>query len=119
MIKRKIGIILILVGISIPLVMLFLQTDGAIKFGKEKVIERELTQAERQQIKKQAEKKFKETGNEYYKSWMLFEIEGPMRYRVLYEGFTIRYKHCIGLGILLLFIGIGFFTFSFFPSKKA
>jgi len=121
--KKKIGIILILVGVGIPLVLFFFQENGDLKFKNPtvKVIERKLNPKEIEIIeKKREEDKTRKTsyltyldeffGKDYWKKeeWTIQHI----------EVYLIPYKYSIGIGIALILIGIGMITFSFFPREE-
>jgi hypothetical protein len=112
--KRKLGVILILVGIGIPLALYFFQVSGEITFKEDKIIERVLTENEKQKIVK-AEEKYK--ADKDMKAF--YDQLSENVFRIPHGGLAFPYKYSIGIGIIIELLGIGFFTFSFFPSKKA
>ena len=114
---RSQGLLLILIAIGIPLIVYFLQTDGALRFYEEdKVFERTLTPEEKQEIRAAiADHKAKldtvqriveeiketyrnETGESYERDMWVVHIQ---------EGLAIPYKYVLGLGALLLLVGVG------------
>ena len=132
--KRKIGILLILIGVGIPLVLFFFQEDGEIRLGRTiiKEVERNLTPEEIEFRKRQKElieaEKAKLTKKEIedmslYDRWMYGGIEGIIKDDdfLKKEKWTVRterkrlmpYKYTVGIGIVVIFVGIGFFAFSF------
>lgn len=135
--KRKIGIILILIGISIPSVIYFFTNDDQeISFSesKGKTITRRLTQNELKALSRKKEY-YRNFINEYKKlkdedlsfalntpvintvnddditiSWNIYTFSGG--------GFSIPYRYFVGIGLAIIFIGIGLFIFSFFPKEE-
>lgn len=131
--KRKIGILLILIGVGVPIVLYFFQEDGEIRLGKSiiKEVERNLTPEEIEFVKleKNLQEKLrkmkiseKERGEEeqfekYMKSKGAVKKEDYMKK----EKWTIRteakrimpYKYTIGIGLIFILVGIGMFIFSF------
>jgi hypothetical protein len=114
---RKVGILLLLIGIGLPLILSFFQNDGEFRFYNASLIaERNLAPAEVASIKKAiAEEKKrmdtfqrvseevksaarKQLGEDYFKDkWIIRE----------YSGFSIPFKYVIALGLLFVLIGIG------------
>jgi len=114
---RKVGILLILIGIGLPLILSFFQEEGEFRFfSASYVVERNLAPAEIAFIKKaMAEKKQrmdtlqrvaaevksaarKQLGEDYFKDkWIVRE----------YSGFSIPFKYTIALGLLFSLVGIG------------
>ena len=114
---RKVGILLILIGIGLPLILSFFQDEGEFRFHNASMVaERNLAPAEVAYIKKAiAEKKQrmdtiqriseevksaarKQLGEDYFKDkWIVRE----------YSGFSIPFKYTIALGLLFVLIGIG------------
>ncbi len=138
--KGKIGILLILIGIGIPLVLFFFQEDGEIRLGRTiiKEVERNLTPEEIEFRKRQIElietekakltKKEKLEDMSLYDRWMYLEIEGiikdddflkKVKWTVRTEGKRLMpYKYTVGIGIIVIFVGIGFFVFSFLSLEQ-
>ena len=114
---RKVGILLILIGIGLPLILSFFQEEGEFRFfSSSSVMVRTLAPAEIAAIKREmAEKKQrmdafqriseevksavrKQMGEDYFKDkWIVRE----------YTGFIIAFKYVIALGLLFCLIGIG------------
>jgi hypothetical protein len=114
---RSQGLLLILIAIGIPLVVFFLQTDGALRFyEQDKVFERTLTPEEKQEIRTAvANHKTKldtvqriveeikeayrgETGASYERDTWVVHIK---------EGLAIPFKYVLGLGALIFLVGVG------------
>jgi uncharacterized protein HemX len=115
--NRSQGLLLLLVAIGIPLVAFFFQVDGALRFYEtDKVFERTLTQAEKQEIQAAVEKnkakldkiqrvieevkeKYRgETGESYDRDVWIVHIK---------EGLAIPFKYVLAFGAILFLIGIG------------
>ena len=115
--NRSQGLLLLLVAIGIPLVAFFFQVDGALRFYEtDKVFERTLTQAEKQEIQAAVEKnkakldkiqriieevkeKYRgETGESYDRDVWIVHIK---------EGLAIPFKYALAFGAILFLIGIG------------
>jgi hypothetical protein len=114
---RTSGLLLMLIAIGIPLVVFFIQEDGALRFYEtDKVFERTLTSEERQEIR-QAIDKYKasldkvqrvveevkqryrgETGVSYERDVWVVHVK---------EGLAIPFKYVIAAGGLIFLIGIG------------
>jgi hypothetical protein len=138
--KRKIGILLILIGVGIPLVLFFFQHRGYLYFGNPtyKLIERKLTPDEIEILNKKAlaanawfrklEKKESLEKNEYFLKYKLAFDESnriqsdnvsKLAWTIEYKlTLVIPYKNSIGIGIFLIFIGVGIIIFSFLPKEK-
>lgn len=114
---RSQGLLLMLIAIGIPLVVFFIQVDGAVRFAKQdKVFERTLTPAERQEIRAAIaghkakldtvqriveaikEKYRNETGESYERDVWIVRVK---------EGLAVPYKYVLALGALLFLIGVG------------
>jgi len=114
---RSQGLVLMLIAVGIPLVVFFIQTDGALRFyEQDKVFERTLTPDEKQEIRSAIDRhKAKldtiqrvveeiketyrdETGAGYERDSWVVHIK---------EGFAIPYKYVLALGALLFLVGIG------------
>jgi hypothetical protein len=114
---RSQGLLLMLIAIGIPLVVFFIQIDGAVRFTKQdKVFERTLMPDERQEIHAAIanhkakldtvqriveaikEKYRNETGESYERDVWIVRVK---------EGFAIPYKYVLALGALLFLVGIG------------
>jgi uncharacterized protein HemX len=114
---RSQGLLLILLAIGIPLVVFFLQEDGALRlYETDKIFERTLTSEERQEIR-QAIDKYKvkldkiqkvveevkdkyrgETGVSYDRDVWVVHVK---------EGLAIPFKYVLAFGAILFLIGIG------------
>jgi len=114
---RSSGLLLMLIAIGIPLVVFFIQEDGALRFYEvDKIFERTLTSEERQEIR-QAIDKYKasldkvqrvveevkqryrgETGVSYERDVWVVHVK---------EGLAIPFKYVIAVGALLFLIGVG------------
>ena len=114
---RSQGLALMLLGVGIPLVVFFIQVDGAVRFStQDKVFERTLTSAEQQEIRaaivehqakldtvQKAVEKIKEkyrgeTGASYDRDVWVVHVE---------DGLAIPYKYVLALGALLFLVGLG------------
>jgi hypothetical protein len=114
---RSQGLTLMLIAIGIPLIVFFIQVDGALRFSTaDKVFERTLTSAERQEIRaavskhqakldtvqkivEQIKEKYRgETGASYERDVWVVRVK---------EGLAIPYKYVLALGALLFLIGLG------------
>lgn len=115
--RRSQGLLLILLAIGIPLVVFFLQVDGALRFYEtDKVFERTLTQAEKQEIQaaikkhkakfgtiqraiEEVKEKYRgETGEGYDRDVWIVHVK---------EGLAIPFKYVLAFGAILFLIGIG------------
>jgi hypothetical protein len=114
---RSQGLTLMLLGIGIPLVVFFIQADGAVRFStRDQIFERTLTTAEQQEIraavdrhkaKLDAVQRIVETIKEKYRGetgasydrdvWVVHVKDGP----------AIPYKYVLALGALLFLVGLG------------
>lgn len=114
---RHQGLTLMLLGIGIPLVVFFIQVDGAVRFStQDKVFERTLTSAEQEEIhaavarhqakldtiqkavEKIKEKYRGETGESYERDAWVVHVK---------DGLAIPYKYVLALGALLFLVGLG------------
>ena len=114
---RSQGLLLILLAVGIPLVVFFLQEDGALRFyNTDKVFERTLTQAEKQEIQaavnnhkakldkiqrviEEVKEKYRgETGENYDRDAWIVHVK---------EGLAIPFKYVLAFGAILFLIGIG------------
>ncbi len=114
---RSQGLLLMLISIGIPLIVFFLQTDGALRFYEEdKVFERTLTPEEKQEIRtaisnhkmkldtiqrvvEEVKETYRnETGASYERDTWVVHVK---------EGLAIPFKYILGLGALIFLIGIG------------
>jgi len=127
----KIGIILILIGIGIPLVLCFFQDDGVIyEIQTSKVIERKLNPAEIESIKAKI-KKLNETTTEIESYFDRLTKQSRIdesyeKDRFDKERWTvgtrktieIPFRQVIGIGLIFILFGIGLFIFSLVPKDK-
>ena len=114
---RSQGLLLMLVAVGIPLVVFFLQEDGALRFSNtDRVFERTLTPAEKQEIQAAVDKhkakldkiqrvieevkeKYRgETGESYDRDVWVVHVK---------EGLAIPFKYVLAFGAILFLIGIG------------
>jgi hypothetical protein len=114
---RSQGLLLILVAIGIPLIVFFMQEDGALRFSEtDKVFERTLTSEERQEIRlaidkhkakldsiqrliEEVKEKYRgETGVSYDRDVWVVHVK---------EGLAIPFKYVLALGALIFLLGIG------------
>lgn len=114
---RSQGFTLMLLGIGIPLVLFFIQADGALRFStRDQVFERTLTSAEQQEIRaaivkhrakldtiervieKIKEKYRGETGASYDRDVWVVHVK---------DGLAVPYKYVLALGGLLFLVGVG------------
>jgi hypothetical protein len=110
------GLTLMIMAIGIPLVVFFIQEDGALRFyAQDKIFERTLTAAEQQEIqaavvKYQAtldpvqkivetikEKYRGETGESYGRDVWVVHVR---------EGLAVPYKYILALGAVLFLLGL-------------
>lgn len=114
---RRQGLLLILIAIGIPLIVFFLQTDGALRFyEQDKVFERTLTPAEKLEIraatadhraKLDTVQRIVEEIKETYREETGASYERDMWVVHVKEGLAIPFKYVLGLGALILLVGIG------------
>jgi len=114
---RNQGLTLMLLAVGIPLVVFFIQVDGALRLStQDKIFERTLTDAERQEIRaavaarqakldavQQVVEKIKEkyrgeTGESYDRDVWVVRVK---------EGVAIPYKYVLALGGVLFLVGLG------------
>jgi len=114
---RKSGVFLVLIGIGIPLILFFFQTNGEFRFiGNVQVFERSLTPAEVDSIQQAIQEKKenmsviqkavegvkekyrKRMGEDYYRNKWTVQTKG---------GFAIPYRYLIAFGLILVLIGFG------------
>lgn len=114
---RNQGLSLMLLAVGIPLVLFFIQVDGALRFSTEdKIYERTLTAAEQQEIRaaianeqakldtiqkvvEQVKEKYRgETGASYDRDVWVVHVK---------EGLAIPFKYVLALGALLFLVGLG------------
>jgi hypothetical protein len=114
---RSQGLLLILIAIGIPLIVFFLQTDGALRFyEQDKVFERTVTPEEKQEIqtaianhkaKLDTVQRIVEEIKETYREETGASYERDMWVVHVKEGLAIPFKYVLGLGALILLVGIG------------
>jgi hypothetical protein len=113
---RSQGLMLMLVAIGIPLIVFFLQTDGALRFyEQDKVFERTLTPQETQEIrtavanhkmKLDAVQRVVEEIKETYRNETGASYERDMWVVHVKEGLAIPFKYVLGLGAVIFLAGI-------------
>jgi len=114
---RRQGLLLMLIAIGIPLVVLFIQVDGALRFSEQdKVLERTLTTAEQQEIRAAIDKhkakldtvqRIVEEIKEAYRGETGASYERDVWVVHVKEGLAIPFKFVLAFGALLFLIGIG------------
>jgi hypothetical protein len=110
------GLILILFAIGIPLVVFFIQTDGALRFyEQDKVFERTLTDVEKKEIseaisnrtaKLDTIQRIVEEIKETYRGETGASYDRDVWVVHVKEGLAIPYKYVLGLGALLFLVGV-------------
>jgi hypothetical protein len=118
--RRRTGVLLILIGIGIPLVMFFIQTDGELRFFSSSFIaQRSLSPTEIAEIKKAIEAKKNQMGKvekaaeavkERYRKQMGEDYFKETWFVRRYSGFSIPFRYFLALGLLLILVGIGRFA---------
>ena len=114
---RSQGLLLMLIAIGIPLVVLFIQVDGALRFSEQdKVLERTLTTAEQQEIRAAIDKhkakldtvqRIVEEIKEAYRGETGASYERDVWVVHVKEGLAIPFKYVLAFGAILFLIGIG------------
>jgi len=114
---RSQGLLLMLIAIGIPLVVFFLQVDGALRLSEQdKVFERTLTTAEQQEIRAAIDKhrvkldtvqRIVEEIKETYRGETGASYERDVWVVHVKEGLAIPFKYVIAFGAILFLIGIG------------
>ncbi|HOW84551.1 MAG TPA: hypothetical protein P5119_04260 [Candidatus Aminicenantes bacterium] len=114
---RNQGLTLMLLGIGLPLIVFFIQVDGAVRFSsKEMVFERTLTSAEQQEIRAaiQARKagldtvqRIVETIKEKYRGETGASYERDVWIVRVKEGLAVPYMYVLAAGALIFLVGIG------------
>ena len=144
--KRKIGILLVLIGIGIPSVLYFFQDNGVLfTIHRIKIIEKVKTEyintllgtipwtkEERKRLSEMPEKesypllvKLAEQDMQaivmqrlMVKALAFFQEDLEIVTVTTRKDIPIPYRQFIGVGILIALIGLGMFIFSFFPGNK-
>jgi hypothetical protein len=114
---RNQGLLLMILAIGIPLVLFFIQVDGALRFsGQDKIFERTLTNAEQQEIRAAIDKhkakldtvqKIVEEIKEAYRGETGASYERDVWVVNVKEGPAIPFKYVLAFGAILFLIGIG------------
>lgn len=114
---RSQGLMLILVALGIPVVVFFIQADGALRFyERDKVFERTLTPEERHEIRAAIDRhrakldtvqRVVEEIKETYRNGTGAAYERDMWVVHVKEGLAIPYKYVLALSALLFLVGIG------------
>ena len=114
---RSQGLLLMLIAIGIPLVVFFIQVDGALRFyDQDKVFERTLTTAEHQEIRAAIDKhkakldtvqRIVEEIKETYRGETGASYERDVWVVHVKEGLAIPFKFVLAFGAILFLIGIG------------
>lgn len=133
--KRKIGIILILIGIGIPLVLFFFLEDGIVyTIETQKILVRKLSHKEVMTLKSMLNKKIGKTDKKILtteefiglaaKEELILDLFGKNhfsreRWKIYTRNYlSIPYRKTLGIGILFILIGSCMFIFSFFPKES-
>lgn len=111
------GLLLMLLAIGIPLVVFFIQVDGALRFYEtDKIFERTLTNAEQQEIRAAINKhktkldtvqRIVEEIKETYRGETGASYERDVWVVHVKEGLAIPFKYVLAFGSILFLIGIG------------
>ena len=114
---RNQGLTLMLLAVGIPLVVFFIQVDGALRLStQDKVFERTLTDTERQEIraavvgqqaKLDAIQKVVEKIKEKYRGEMGASYDRDVWVVHVKEGLAIPFKYVLAVGALLFLLGLG------------
>ncbi len=115
--RRRIGLLLILLGVGIPVVLSFFQEEGEFRFwSKTRIVERSLIPQEKKEIElallqkknnmddmqrvvEEVKEVYRELlGEDYYKDKWIFRE---------YHGFLIPFKYAIAFGMLIGLVGLG------------
>ena len=114
---RNQGFLLMILAIGIPLVLFFIQVDGALRFYEtDKIFERTLTNTEQQEIRAAIDKhkakldmvqKIVEEIKETYRGETGASYERDVWVVHVKEGLAIPFKYVLALGAILFLIGIG------------
>lgn len=114
---RSQGLLLMLLAIGIPLVVFFIQVDGALRFYEtDKIFERTLTNAEQQEIRAAIDKhkakldtvqRIVEEIKETYRGETGASYERDVWVVHVKEGLAIPFKYILAFGAILFLIGIG------------
>ncbi|MCX6568932.1 MAG: hypothetical protein NT147_07795 [Candidatus Aminicenantes bacterium] len=115
--SRSQGILLMLIAIGIPLVVFFIQVDGALRFSdQDKIFERTLTNAEQQEIRAAIDKhkakldavqRLVEDIKESYRGETGASYERDVWVVHVKDGLAIPFKYVLAFGAILFLIGIG------------
>jgi hypothetical protein len=115
--SRSQGLLLMILAIGIPLVLFFIQVDGALRFSEQdKIFERTLTNAEQQEIRAAIDKhkakldtvqRIVEEIKETYRGETGASYERDVWVVHVKEGLAIPFKYVLAFGAILFLIGIG------------
>jgi hypothetical protein len=114
---RDMGLTLMLLAVGLPLVVYFIQVDGALRFSAaDKIFERTLTSDEQKEIRAAIDRhkakldtvqKIVENVKEKYRGETGASYERDVWVVHVKEGLVIPYKYVLALGALLFLIGLG------------
>lgn len=114
---RSQGLTLMLLAIGIPLVVFFIQVDGAVRFSsQDKIFERTLTPDEQQEIRTVIDRhktkldtvqRIVETVKEKYRGETGASYERDVWVVHVKDGLAVPYKYVLALGALLFLVGLG------------
>jgi hypothetical protein len=116
---RSQGLTLMILGVGIPLVLFFIQADGALRFTtRDQIFERTLTAAEQQEIRAAIVKhraqldqvqQIVEKIKEKYRGEIGASYDRDVWVVHVKDGLAIPYKYVLALGGLLVLVGLGRF----------
>jgi hypothetical protein len=116
---REVGLSLMLLAVGLPLVVFFIQVDGAVRFSTaDKVFERTLTPDEQREIRAAIDKhkakldtvqRIVESVKEKYRGETGASYERDVWVVHVKEGLAVPYKYVLALGALLFLVGLGRF----------
>ncbi len=114
---RSQGLTLMLLAIGIPLVVFFIQVEGAVRFSsQDKIFERTLTPDEQQEIRTVIDRhkakldtvqRIVETVKEKYRGETGASYERDVWVVHVKDGLAVPYKYVLALGALLFLVGLG------------
>lgn len=114
---RQAGLTLMLLAVGLPLVVFFIQVDGAVRFStSDKIFERTLTLDEQKEIRAAIDRhkakldsvqRIVENVKEKYRGETGASYERDVWVVHVKEGLIIPYKYVLALGALLFLIGLG------------
>jgi hypothetical protein len=114
---RSLGLTLMILGLGLPLVASFVQTDGALRYTtRDQVFERTLTSAEQREIRAAVDRhkakldtvqRIVETIKERYRGETGASYERDVWVVHVKDGPAIPYRYVLAAGALLFLVGLG------------